>query len=610
MDENRDKEMARNNLIAVVLFALLFVVWITWMAPKPSKKPQTPPQQVQTQPVQPKPVEEKPRTEQLAGLPPIPTVTDPTQDEVAIGDSELKLVFTRIGARLKEANVIVGKNGEKSVQLVPNNAEPDTKAVYPLGITFTDKAIGDALDARRFDVEEAPDGKSVTFSIILPEKAVIRKRFSLAGTRHVLDIQIEYENLESKAAVNGMDQIPAYYLTWGPNVSSGDDKMGVQQSIVWLKDALVSDLLTAKFTPAKDGVPFSNTVLTPEWAAIRSAYFVVAFRPDFEGSQARMSGTQKQFQLAMSAPRFDVAPNETKSHAFKLYVGPSEQSSLAAAWTSLPKLQRFFSPPWTFMDKFAKLLLATLNFFYNHVLANYGVAIIFLTVLVRLGMYPLTLKSMKSMKKMQILGPEMQEIKTKYAEDPQEMNKRMMELYKERGVNPLGGCLPMMLQMPVFIALYRMLWSAYELRGAPFVLWIQDLSQPDHLCHLPWMASVPFLGATFQELNLLPILMAVAMVFNSKMMPTGGPSQNPQQKMMMTIMPVFFSFITYNMASGLNLYILTSTVLGMVQQKFTRVDDTDVEKKKKIVGKRQHFYTAAKARQRQLAREAKKERKR
>jgi len=216
---------------------------------------------------------------------------------------------------------------------------------------------------------------------------------------------------------------------------------------------------------------------------------------------------------------------------------------------------------------------------------------------------------MKSMKKMQLLGPEMEALKKEHSSNPQEMNKKMMELYRERGVNPLGGCLPMLLQMPIFIALYRMLWSAYELRGAPFMLWIEDLSQPDRLLHMPWMAGIPLLGSSLVYLNLLPILMAAAMVLNSKMMPTGGAMQNPQQKMMMTIMPVMFAFFTYNMAAGLNLYILTSTVLGMVQQKFTHVEEKELEKKKTI-GKRQHFYTAAKARQRQAARDAKKEGKR
>jgi YidC/Oxa1 family membrane protein insertase len=260
------------------------------------------------------------------------------------------------------------------------------------------------------------------------------------------------------------------------------------------------------------------------------------------------------------------------------------------------------------MDWFAKLLLGLLNWFYAYI-PNYGLGIIFLTVIVRVAIYPLTLKSMKSMKKMQLLGPEMEELKKKYGDNQQELNKKMMEIYKERGVNPLGGCLPLILQMPVFIAFYRMLWNAFELRGAPFVGWITDLSKPDRMFPMPWMANVPFLGPMFEYLNLLPILMGVAMVLSQKVMPVSGPAQNPQQKMMMNIMPVVFSFMCYNMASGLNLYILTSTILGVVQQKFIRVADAELKEKKKAPSKRQHFYTAAMARKRQVTREAKKEKK-
>jgi len=166
----------------------------------------------------------------------------------------------------------------------------------------------------------------------------------------------------------------------------------------------------------------------------------------------------------------------------------------------------------------------------------------------------------------------------------------------------------MALQMPVFIALYRMLWNAFELRGAPFLWWMTDLSQPDHMLYMPWMKEVPFVGSMLQYLNLLPILMGISMILSQKVMPVSGPAQNPQQKMLMNIMPVFFAVMCYKMASGLNLYILTSTILGVVQQKFIRVADTDV-KVRKPPAKRQHFYTAAQARKRQIAREAKKEKK-
>jgi YidC/Oxa1 family membrane protein insertase len=258
-----------------------------------------------------------------------------------------------------------------------------------------------------------------------------------------------------------------------------------------------------------------------------------------------------------------------------------------------------------------------LNWFYGNVIANYGFAIIFLTIVVRTAMFPLTLKGMKSMKKMQKLAPEMEKIKEEVGDDQQEMQKRMMELYKERGVNPLGGCMPMLLQMPVFIALYRVYATAFEFRGAPFLGWITDLSEPDALFMLPFTIPVPFTANGIDSFNLLPILMGLAMVASTKIMPTSGPVQNPQQKMMMTLMPIFFSVICYNMASGLNLYILTSTLLGIVQNYFIHVGDDEVTPKpgatKKGKGgkksKPKHFYAAAQARKRELAKEQRRDKK-
>ena len=612
MDDNRDKETMRNQLIAIVLMTVLFVAWFKWFMPTPQpKKPvPAPQQQAQTQaPKKPAPKEAPKSPATTPGgfeLPPIPTITDPVAEEVTIGNDHIELVFTRIGGRLKRATVLLGKD---SVQLVPTASGPDTEVIYPLGLRFAEEQLGDALDWRRFDAERDPSGKAVTFSLTVPTQFTLRKHFSLGEKPNLIEARVEYENIEDKPRVLGMDQTPAYVLAWGPDVHSGDIAMGIKQSLMWYKEGRDESLAITSMTAGANGEAFLKTVPGAEWIAVRSAYFVVAFKPDFEGSLAWASGAPKDFRFGLAVPRFEAAPKTVQSNAFEVYVGPSEQKTLAEGWKTLPTVLRFFSPPWTPLDSFAKLLLRILNWFHTYVIANYGLAIIFLTILVRLGMYPLTLKSMKSMKKMQLLGPEMEELKAKYKDDAQELNKKMMELYKGRGVNPLGGCLPMVLQMPVFIALYRMLWSAFELRGAPFYGWITDLSQPDKLMALPFMAQVPFLGATFHHLNILPILMGLSMLVSQKVMPVSGPAQNQQQKMMMYFMPVFFSFMCYNMASGLNLYIFTSTVLGMVQQKFTRVSTAELQTKKKET-KRQHFYTAAQARKRHMAREAKKDTKR
>jgi YidC/Oxa1 family membrane protein insertase len=291
-------------------------------------------------------------------------------------------------------------------------------------------------------------------------------------------------------------------------------------------------------------------------------------------------------------------------------------SKLRMAWDDLDVILRTFTvfgftPMANFMNWFALTLLDMMNWFYGNVWANYGMAIIFLTLLIRMATFPLTLKSTKSMKKMQMLQPEIEKLKEECGDDQQEVQKKMMELYKERGVSPLGGCLPMFLQMPVFFAFYRMIGSAFELRHAPFMGWITDLSEPDRLFVLPF--SIPLGFFDLDAFNLLPILMGIAMLVSTKLTPQSGPSQNPQQKMMMNIMPVFFSLICYNMASALNLYILTSTLLGIVQNRFVHVGDEDmkapVKKKKTETKGRRNFYAAAQARKREAAKEARREKK-
>ncbi len=619
-DDEQDKSTAINQLIAIIAMTALVVIWMQFFMPRPA--PVQPPDAagtpVSSAPDRPAdsgtPSSEKAAVESQDWpfLPPVAETTDPTADEVTLENDHLRLVFTRVGGRLKRAYLKLHNYGESEVQLVPEPLTPvepgsvvrEADVEFPMGLRFTEPKIGDELNRRRFDVVSA-DSRSVVFSLTLPGVAEIRKSFRVSDSAYVLETAVEYTNLEPEPRVLGIDRTPAFYLTWAPDVASEDKLMGIRPSVVWRQEGKNTILQTSKMRPDTP-----HTAFDAEWIALKTAYFVVAFKPEFAGAQSIAQGDQYHYEFGLAVPRTEVKPEETARFAFRLYAGPSQKDYLAAAWDSLPSTIRFFqSVDW--MDKFAKLLLALLNAFYR-VIPNYGIAIILLTVLVRLAMYPLTLKSMKSMKRMQMLAPEVEALKSRYKDDPQELQKKTMELYRERGVNPLGGCLPMILQMPVFFALYRMLWCSYELRGAPFILlrfgdyaWIRDLSQPDRLLPLPFMQYVPFLGNTFDYLNVLPILMAVAMVLSQKLTPTSTAMPNDQQRLMMNIMPIFFAFICYKMAAGLNLYILTSTVLGIVQNKWMPAGKVELENKPKSVRKKRHFYAAAQERKRRLAKEAK-----
>ena len=188
------------------------------------------------------------------------------------------------------------------------------------------------------------------------------------------------------------------------------------------------------------------------------------------------------------------------------------------------------------------------------IFGNYGIAILILTILVRVIFWPLTHKGTESMKRMQALQPQMKAIKEKYKDNPQRVQQETMALYKENKVNPMGGCLPMFIQVPVFIALFAVLRSAIELRYSSF-LWISDLSEPENL----FAGMIPVVGS----LNILPLLMSATMMWQQKLTPTAGDAQ--QQKMMAVMMPVMMLFFFYSMPSGLVLYWTTSQVLMIVQ---------------------------------------------
>lgn len=205
---------------------------------------------------------------------------------------------------------------------------------------------------------------------------------------------------------------------------------------------------------------------------------------------------------------------------------------------------------------------------------NYGIVVIFLVIIVRMLLHPVTKYSQVSMMRMQKLGPKLQEIQKKYANNKKEMNRQMMEVYREMGASPIAGMLPMFLQMPIWIALWTAVYTSVDLRGQGFLpFWITDLSAPDHLCRFPFGLSLPYFG---EYLNLLPLLMGAVMYAQQKMMPTSqaaaqsNPQVAQQQKMMMIMFPLMFPLLLYHGPSGVNLYIMTSIGAGVIEQMVIR----------------------------------------
>jgi YidC/Oxa1 family membrane protein insertase len=234
----------------------------------------------------------------------------------------------------------------------------------------------------------------------------------------------------------------------------------------------------------------------------------------------------------------------------RLFFGPKQTQVLKSLNV---KAEKIIDYGW--FDIIAKPLIMVLDFFYKF-LHNYGIAIILLTILIKIVFYPLSIKSFKSMKEMQKMQPQIAKLKEKHKNDKQKLNQEMMEMYRKKGVNPMGGCLPMVIQIPVFFALYRALSSAIELRHAPFMFWINDLSAPEDLYTFNVMGyEVP--------IRILPLIMGGTQLIQQKMTPT---SVDPMQEKMMLIMPIVFTFLFWGFSSGLVLYWLVNNVISIAQQ--------------------------------------------
>jgi YidC/Oxa1 family membrane protein insertase len=278
------------------------------------------------------------------------------------------------------------------------------------------------------------------------------------------------------------------------------------------------------------------------WSGYATKYFLTAVAPNNFFSQVTISLKNGVINNLFTSELLSLNPGDTSTLSYSSYVGPKVMDELNAAGHGFEESIHYglFSP-------ICKPLMSVIRFFYGF-LGNYGFAIILLTICIKLIFWPLTQKSYKSMKGMQKLQPEMKRMREKHGSDKQKLNQEMMKFYKENKVNPLGGCLPMLIQIPVFFALYRVLLSSIELRHAPFMLWLTDLSAKD-----PYYVT--------------PIIMGVTMFLQQKMTPT---SLDPMQEKMMLFLPIIFTFMFLNFPSGLVIYWLVNNLLTILQQYLIR----------------------------------------
>ena len=311
----------------------------------------------------------------------------------------------------------------------------------------------------------------------------------------------------------------------------------------------------------KEGDVYSSVKFngTTDWSAIRNKYFINAFVSN--GSDGGfLGGNSMTTQSGFVVPEYSMGLSFSGRNQFEItqFFGPLDVDYIDSANTYLDYVMNF---GWLPIQPFSRSVLWLLKFLHGFGL-NYGLVLIIFAVLIRIVTGPLTKKSFESSQNMQQIQPKIKKIQSKYKKDTQRMNREIMELYKTSGVNPLGGCLPMLIQMPLLFSLFIVFRSTIEFRGAPFVFWINNLSQPDTIFNLPF--SIPIYGSQFA---VLPVFLGLSMFLSQKL---SMETMDSKQKPMMYMMSVFFFLLFNSFPSGLNLYYMVYNLLNYQQQRALR----------------------------------------
>jgi len=393
--------------------------------------------------------------------------------------------------------------------------------------------------------------KSITYTNVLDGKK-ITKVLTFYPYRFLIDIDVDITSLSNNTLANN------YTISWFGGIPPTEKDSVTESTYFYSYLYQGGELLDVK---VGQGEEFSNDYKgQTDWVATRSKYFVTCLLDDsgeqFDGSKISASYKDKEiYDLSVTLQSNKVA-------TISLYLGPLEYERIKNLNVNLEAVMDF---GWAIIRPISKSVLWVLKTM-NKVIPNYGIILVIFSILVKLIVYPLTKRSYQSTQAMQAIQPEINALREKHKNNPTKLNTATMELYKKKGVNPLGTCFPMLLQMPLLFALFTVFRSTIELRGEPFVFWIKDLSAPDVIFYLPF--KVPLYG---DYVCALPILMALSMFAQQKMMQpvaATGP-QADQQKMMQYFMMGFFFLLFNSFPSGLNLYYTLFNVLTIAQQKLT-----------------------------------------
>jgi YidC/Oxa1 family membrane protein insertase len=521
----------KNTIIAIIL---MLIVWFGFSLLFPQQK------KVSTVPVS--------SDSQTASAPAVMSpqsapVTEPTPAPTLVGDERqiivdhplFKAVFTNIGARLKSFELknyrVSPKPDSDPVNLVHVGPSVNSTLVTTgtAGLDIPADAFFNVVGNRDTVYVEKGQEARLVFSTTLASGLVVDKVYVFNGDKYQFSLDVAVKN-STVAAKHGSVVLALLAAQPEGEKASSSDFIGATT----LAGGEVEKLSVDKMEKAE-------TAYTQQlvWTAFGDKYFLSAIIPQSESAgKFRIDKAGAVIRNSVESPDRTLQPGDVATFNYLFYFGPRELDLLKQVGHDLSEAVDF-----GFFSLIARPLLYVLKYFYQF-LGNYGLSIILLTIIIKLIFWPLTQKSYSSMKAMQKLQPEMQKIREKFAKDKEKLNREIMELYKTHRVNPLGGCLPMLVQIPVFFALYKVLMEAIEVRHAPFYLWIPDLAAKD-----PYYVT--------------PLIMGATMFIQQKMTPT---AMDPIQAKLFMLMPIIFTFMFLNFPSGLVIYWLVNNLLTIGQQ--------------------------------------------
>ena len=510
-----------------------------------------------------------------------PTFSTNTAEQLIVLTNEnARYTFTSQGGGLKQVELWKfpetisrkTKTGTSTNGLVTLNENAHLPVLATIG---GDGVHGDGV----FSLTQT--GNTVRAEKILPNGLRLVKEFQLS-TNYLLNAKVRWENTSSNAIA-----LPQHEWVVGTAtpMNAFDDASAV--GLMWYNGGKTHETLTPYFEnkrfgclPGTPRLEYRDGNSNVVWAAAHNQFFALVAMPDAVGEQivARAinlprpsegrysfasSPLRQGFETTMVYPGFTIAPGATVERDFNLYAGPKEYRTLAAIAgrmkNNLDQVMAF-----GFFGFISKLLLLAMNWLNEAMKIPYGWAIIVITVLLKILFWPLTAASTRSAQRMASFAPQLNALKEKYKDEPQKFAAKQMEFFRENKINPVSGCLPMLVQLPVFFGLFMMLRTAIELRGASF-FWATDLSKTDTLFTIPGLTFIPFLstpeGLPF---NLLPLLYISSAIWQTHITPM-SPGMDPTQQKLMRWMPLMFLAILYNFSSGLALYMTVNNLLTILQ---------------------------------------------